>query len=84
MKITFEYSHGGKNYNSLDAAVMAAMEAGVKKIINDRLAPFQSRLTANGSVVTATQGDTPGSYSFVVSNVPEELEEQVQQALNGE
>lgn len=83
MEIKIDYSFGGKKFDSLTQAVNAAMEEGVKDLIREKLSAFQPQLT--NSVITVKPTTTNGTlqnYSIQVSNVPDDIKEQVEQALS--
>lgn len=81
MKITFEYSTGGRKYNSFEAALQAAVENGVKNLVTKKLLPFHSQLS-NSAITVIAKNSSLENYSISVANVPDEIREQVQQALS--
>ena len=78
--ISFKVTYKGKPYNSLMDAFNEAVNTQVTELIQKKLAPFKDELNRAGATVRV---DLDENYkgNIIIENVPNELKEQVEQAV---
>jgi hypothetical protein len=77
IKITYE----GKSYDSITDAFQKAAENGIKKMITDKLLPFNSEIQQANGIVEINVSDNLKDMNIKLKNIPQDLIDRITAAL---